>query len=519
MSKWQIKDLLGSITYGIRLELLETIEKLETIFVRMEFYISKRKTNEIIVNTFEALIYRIWDFWQNEANLDIYPRKMATWLSDYLEWLGYPNFDYQTILNAIYFQLDRAEDQTFLSKTLEIKDADIKAKIRKIELKLPATNKDKFLLEQIDKFIEEIPTTIKTSIFYFDQDNKMYTIENKNEIIREEKSVNEYYISNTFKNPLETPLKDVMVNDTVPYQYKINKYEIIGFENVEPVKKLLDEGLQLSWIIPEVKTEQEIKIRLYIERRVSRTILMNVGDSVNIINTYFNIIPLGETFTASDDFSNVDMSVDNLIIKDQIPTVFNILEISPEDPHILDMQKTEVDQFVRRYYSSIEVGKNLKHNYILTIHEIYKLDKLLIKTEVEQDNILEIAKIIEPNIRFQEILISYYLKFNKNIKELSIKEIIPKNMNVTMHYPSSIEKFSEVIEDKVIQTWKIIPEISKNIVEFGYISSGDLIIDFPIELIIPEMNIHFKGKMTPQIEKRMFFLPELHHFLQKNKKN
>ncbi len=519
MSKWQIKNLLGSITYGIRLELLETIEKLEVIFVRIEYYISKRKTNEIIVNSFEALIDHIADFWQNEAKLDIYPRKMATWLSDYLEWLGYPDFDYQTILNAIYNKIDKAEEEAFLAKTLDIKDPDVKAKIRKIDLDLPATNRTEFLSEEIDNLIEEIPTKIKSSIFYFDQDNKMHTFETENEIERQEKDVKKYSCTVSFENPLDVPLKDVMVNNIVPYGYKVKNYETIGFKTIDPAKKLLDDGLQLSWVIPEIQIKQEAKIKLNLERRISRTILMNIGDAVNILNTYFNIIPFEKNYTASDSFSNIQEIIDNLIIEDQIPKTFNLLEARPTDPYGLNLQKMELDQLIKWTYSPLEIGKSLKHTYLLSEHEFYVLNKFILKAESQDVPILEIVRITEPNIQFYEFLISFYIKLNDKIKEIYIKEKIPNNVNVTMQYPDSIEKSLEIIDDNIIQVWKIVPKIHKNQFEFGYICSGETVInEFPIELHIPELKIDLKNESSPQMEKRTFFLPELHYFLQKNRR-
>ena len=521
MESHQIKKLIGSIIYGVRLEILETFEKLQDIFARIELYERREKLKEVIVDNFETLIENITEFWEKEAKLSLYPQKMAAWLSDYLRELGYPAYDQDYIFRAITHKLGEEEELAKLAKLLELKDPDVKPKIRKVDLELPATDRDAFLGKAIDKFLEEAPKKTKSSIVYMDQNGKLSTLMTEQDILASEAKKTELLTATKFENPLDMPLTDVQINNVIPYHYKVLGINTIGFEGIEPTKKLLDDGLQLTWVIPEIKPKQETKIEVNLERRISRTILMNIEKNTNVINTYFNIEPYKDRFSAANSFRNVQPDIINhLVIEDEIPTTFNLLEVRPPDEdYLLNMEQEHFEQLLKWQYKEVETEKEIRHIYYLIDKKIFLLTRIMVKSREDNMPILEINRVIEPNIRYYELVVSYYLKFHKPVTELYIKENISKSVNVTFQSPQSIEKSIEIIENKIYQVWKIIPDVFSKRFEFGYICSGENIKpEFPVELNIPQFAVSTSNILSMELQKQPVLLPEMHQFLETYKK-
>ncbi|MHA1301198.1 MAG: hypothetical protein ACTSO9_17390 [Candidatus Helarchaeota archaeon] len=467
------------------------------------------------------MVEEIAYFWEEEAQMGIYPRKMAVWLSDYLEELGYPNFTYQIVYDLITHRVYAQEEKEKLLEYIKVQDPDVKPRIRTVDLKLPETDKGKFLAEQIDNYLIELPQTIKSSIYYFDQNGKMSTIETENDVIQLKEDPKNLSCTIMFENPLDSTLKDVTVNNIIPYGYKVQNYNTIGFEGIKSTKKLLDDGLQLSFTLPEIKPNQEAGVKINLERRVSRTILMNIKDETKIINTFFNISPFRNIFYATDGFTNVYEDIDNLIFEDEIPSTFSLIEAKPnEDEYQLNMEKDGFDQLIKWQYFSLLVGTKINHVYNLIDRKIILMNKFQIKSKSDNRPILELIRLAEPNIKYYELIVSYYLKFYKNIDEIYIKERIPENLEVSLKIPKFIEKSIEIHDNSNFQIWKIIPEIAKDEYYFGYICFGNNIKnEFPIELYLPQFLTSLSEESSQEQEKKTFFVPQLHKLLNEHKKN
>jgi len=324
-----------------------------------------------------------------------------------------------------------------------------------------------------------------------------------------------------FENPLDVPLTDVQINNVIPYHCKVMGINTIGFEGIEPTKKLLDDGLQLTWVIPEIKPKQETKIEVNLERRISRTILMNIEKNTNVINTYFNIEPYMDRFSAANSFRNVQTDIiDHLVIEDEIPTTFNLLEVRPPDEdYLLNMEQEHFEQLLKWQYKEVATEKEIRHIYYLIDKKIFLLTQIMVKSRADNTPVLEINRVIEPNIRYYELVVSYYLKFHKPIPELYIKENISKSVNVTFQSPQSIEKSIEIVENKINQVWKIMPDIASKRFEFGYICSGENIkTEFPVELNIPKCAVSTSNILSTELQKQPVLLPEMHQFLETYKK-
>ncbi|MHA1379727.1 MAG: hypothetical protein ACTSRG_15260 [Candidatus Helarchaeota archaeon] len=400
-------------------------------------------------------------------------------------------------------------------------ESDVKPKIRKVEIELPTTNRAEFLAKQIDNFLIETPTTLDSSIIFIDINGKPQAIHSKQDIISSDEETNLLTSTTAFENPFDVSLKDVNINNIVPYGYKVSDYSTVGIEEeIEPTKTLLDDGLQLSWTIPEVKPKQETKIELELKRRVSRTLLLNIGDEVNAINTWFSIDPYKRGYAATSTFQNFqDEKIENLILEDEIPNTFNIVQIIPvEDVYQLEMNKSGFDQLVLWEYSSIDSGKKIEHFYYLFDRRFFILNKFLVKSK-DNSLILEVSRLIEPNIKYYELIVSYFLKFHKFIPEMYVKEIIPENIKIYFQFPQKLEKTLEIQEGKNYQIWKVIPEISKNELKFGYLCSGASIkSEFPTELYLPNFSISVSKESMTEPERQSLFIPEFHQFISQKKR-
>lgn len=518
----KIKKLLGSITYGVKIESLKSLKSLDDIYVKVQLYDRRIVIYESIIDKFETLIDVITDFWELEAKLDVYPRKMATWLSEYLVSIGYPGFNYERVLREIEKNVEENKLEKQVRNLLGKTDPDIKPKIKILDIKIPEENVEAYLSEKIEEFVQPVPKKLKSIIMFIETDGTVTSMKNEQEIIEslESGKSNEFKTIVTFNNPLDIPIQNVQINIVVPYGYKVLNHQVVGLTDVKSTKKLLDDGLQLIWTIPELQSKQETRIEINLERRISRTILLKIEEGVNVINTFLNINASENIYAASDSFENIqNAGIDNLIFEDEIPSMFNLIEAKPnEDPFSVNIEREGFDQLIKWEYNSIESGKKIKHIYLLIDNIFSILSNYVIRSE--QNNVmLKLYRIIKPSLMYRELIISYYLEINKYIPEIQIKEFIPDSLNVSFKYPQNIERSLKVSKDKIIQTWKIYPEIFTNKIKFGYICSGNVNkYDFLIELNIPDSNLKISKLISTDSQKIYLFYPQLHEYLQNFKK-
>ncbi len=178
------------------------------------------------------------------------------------------------------------------------------------------------------------------------------------------------------------------------------------------------------------------------------------------------------------------------------------------------MEKEGFEQLLKWQYEEVATEKEIRHIYYLMDKKIFILNQIIVKSRDDNQPILEICRLIEPNIRFYELLVSYYLKFYRPVTELYLKENISKNINVTFQSSQAIEKSIEIIGNKINQVWKIVPDNLSDRFEFGYICAGDSIkTEFPLELNIPQFSISSSNMLSVELQKQPILLPELHQFL------
>lgn len=508
---------MGSVSYSVSMELLQKIETLEQIYVEMKFFYNQRVLYTAIVEDFYMLIRELALFWENEAKLVIYPRRMATWLSTYLDEIGYPKYDFQTVLDTIMRIIRERDELADLQNLLGNIDPDVKPRIRKLDLVLPDNNVGGFLANEIDNQLVPVPKTLESSVIFIGQDGKLESIKAEQEIVKVPDSDVGLSATTLFENPLDSSMTNVQINNIVPYGYKVMDSSVEGFESLEPTKKLLDEGLQLTWTIPEIKPNQEAKVDLSLERRVSRTILFNLEKEVNIIETWFNIVPVEKKYSASDSFTNIyPNDIDNLIIEDEIPLTFNLLEVDPNNEvYTFNPELEKFENLVKWKFETIHNSQRFDQAYSLMDHPIFILNQYLAQAKENNERSIRIYQLIEPSIMYNELIVTYYIK-DRIPEEFYIKEKIPEgSFDTKFQHPKMIERSLEVIESDIQQIWRILPLGVKRL-EFGYVCTGITTThDLPIAITIPGKGTHTPTLLSSETEKESFFVPDLHEYVEK----
>lgn len=458
------KNLQGSVSYAIELDILSHVERLEEIYVAVGFYVKNNKIHETIIDDFYRLIVELVNFWEKDAGLDVFPRRLAAYLSDYLQEVGYPRFDFQTVLDLINRLMRERETQSDLVKMLVSVDPEVKPSIQTLDLVLPAENIAGFLRNEIDNQQVKVPKHVESQVLFINEAGKVTAITMEQDIVKAP-DAGETALSTTtaFTNPLDTAIKNVQVSSIIPYGYKVTETHVLGFDDISPTRKLLDDGLQLTWMIPEMAPGADLTIEVGLERRVARTILYTVMDHVDVIHTYFNIVPEGLMHLATDDFANTNtLGLNHLVLQDEIPFTFNLIEARPgEDPYTFNPNKAGFEHLVKWSYSDVASQRKLSHAYSLLDH------KFFIVSEYRSKGDVLLRKLIEPNITFNELVISYYLEPGEASERLVLEEEIPESAEIKAIIPAVIGRTVQVVDGALWQAWD-----TRGARQFSYVVNG-----------------------------------------------
>ncbi|MFX1449769.1 MAG: hypothetical protein ACFFCM_02930 [Promethearchaeota archaeon] len=148
----------------------------------------------------------------------------------------------------------------------------------------------------------------------------------------------------------------------------------------------------------------------------------------------------------------------------------------------------------------------------------YILTKVNVKLKRKKRPLVDILRFVEPNIQFNEKLVSFYLKFRAFIPEIHIKEVIPENLKIKKQFPFPVPRVQKTENGKNIQIWKIFPELARDTFEFGYICTGKGIEkEFPFEIQIHGMEISSAKEKQKELDKTEVFTPKFHELIQKYK--
>jgi len=210
----------------------------------------------------------------------------------------------------------------------------------------------------------------------------------------------------------------------------------------------------------------------------------------------------------------LELDTSELLTEAQINEMTNLITAK-----VLELDTSEL----LTQQSLVQITDAIKNEVMKPIPSLFKpnffkMTTVKIKAEKGKAPLLNSMRFIEPNLQFNELVISYSLMFDESIMEIIIKETIPKNLKIKKVFPESVIPSRKVEKSKIVQKWKIIPEIAKNKFEFGYICSGKGISDeFPFEIDIPGMNLSSSKMKSKEYEKINIFIPEFHNLIRKFK--
>ncbi len=515
----QQKNLLGSVSYSVKFEMLQAIAELENIYVRMSFFEHKAKLYEHIVDDFKGLITELGSFWLDDAHMQIFPQRMAAWLADYLKEIGYTKYPYEVILEMIRRITEERDILAKLRAMLGDIDPDVKPSLKHLKLDFRGKDAAVVVRSEVDNQIIAAPKAIDSSIIYVDSTGKVQAIKAKQEISKEPGSTS-LAASTSFENPLEVSITNVQINNIVPYHYKVMEASIAGFEEVHPKKKLLDEGLQLTWTLPEVKPKQKIQADLDLERRISRSIIANISEKVDLIQTYFNIIPAGERYAAKGQFTNVyTAGINNLVIEDEIPLTFHLVDVDPtKDVQSFNPDRQRFENLVKWQYAPVEIAHRLDHGYTLADRRLLVLSTYDFSS-IKGCPVRSVLKIAEPNLIFNEVSVSIFIDLAEHVPELFIKETSPEQASITFQSPMSAARSVEILEGASVQNWKVFPSRGSNRVVIGYVCSDiRSTAEVPIEITVPGCGTYTMPAKPVLTRKEAVLLPEFHEYVSQHKR-
>ncbi len=516
----QQKNLLGTVSYSVKFELLQALTELENIYVRMSFFEHRAKLYEHIVDDFKGLITELGSFWLDDAHMQIFPQRMAAWLADYLKEIGITRYTYEIILEMIRKLAAERDILAKLRAMLGDIDPDVKPSLKHLDLDFKGKDSAEVVRSEVDKQIIAAPKAIDSSIIYVDSAGKVQAIRAKQEISKEAPGSTALATSTAFENPLDISLTNVQINNVVPYHYKVMEASIAGFEDVQPKKKLLDEGLQLTWTLPEVKPKQKIQAEIDLERRISRSIIANISGKVDLIQTYFNIIPAGERYAAKSQFTNVyTAGINDLVIEDEIPLTFHLVDVDPtKNVQSFNPDRQRFENLVKWQYAPVEIAHRLDHGYTLIDRRLLVVSTYDLSS-IKGCPVRSVLKIAEPNLIFNEVSVSIYIDLTEYVPELYVKEIGKEQLSITFQSPMSAARSVEILEGASVQNWKVLPSRGSDRVVIGYVGSDvKSTAEVPLEIAVPGGGTYILSAKPVLLRKGAVLLPEFHEYISQHKR-
>jgi hypothetical protein len=263
-------------------------------------------------------------FIQTRTNLPINDRRMSTWLTDYLTDIGVKIEDeedvYQIIKEASQTlkRIPRATIELVEPSDLVSIETDVTAKI--IELQSEQLLSE----EEVDDLLEKHQTPVSNSI----QRTMSYVnnggVEHSDTInleITPAEQIFDHKLTTSFKNETEHKLQKIKISDVIPFCYKVK--EVTSKKGGKYKKKLLENGLQLTWTIDSLPPGEAIFTHYSLEKRIPRTILIRKGEEIRIVQDYNKVMIEGDEeegeikrVVISELINLLPVTLDELIVRD-----------------------------------------------------------------------------------------------------------------------------------------------------------------------------------------------------------
>lgn len=286
-------------------------------------------------------------------SIPIFDRRLAQWIANYFEVeLNIP-LSFSEALKIIKHKVDLSQLPALSMKEEEttipldknkardmLPDLESDVAIRLKTLKIKQIDDEEQLLNVLNTILDahkdEENTIVKREIRATTRSGKIPDLKPQQLPTKPAENPNKRILDSTFENSLDEELLDVELSDILPYDLKVDNMEV----NIplEMEKSLLDEGLKITWKIPELKPRQRVEIKYITSRRVNRSIVLHARDEVFVINTNFPIKikepPILHLYGAKADFVGVkDQMFEHVLVTDFIPQELDVeqVHVQPND--------------------------------------------------------------------------------------------------------------------------------------------------------------------------------------------
>jgi hypothetical protein len=343
-------------------------------------------------------------FIQTRTNLPINDRRMSTWLTDYLTDIGVKIEDeedvYQIIKEASQTlkRIPRATIELVEPSDLVSIETDVTAKI--IELQSEHLLSE----EEVDDLLEKHQTPVSNSI----QRTMSYVnnggVEHSDTInleITPAEQIFDHKLTTSFKNETEHKLQKIKISDVIPFCYKVK--EVTSKKGGKYKKKLLENGLQLTWTIDSLPPGEAIFTHYSLEKRIPRTILIRKGEEIRIVQDYNKVMIEGDEeegeikrVVISELINLLPVILDELIVRDLFPHELRAdQEDIAEDVRLIDFG-TKYGLNIQWSMMNVETGTKLLKKY--NVHSAPLVWKSDLKVPIGEEGISNVlvTKILEP---------------------------------------------------------------------------------------------------------------------------
>lgn len=405
-----------------------------------------------------VLAYR--DFVE-QANLSINDRRLARLLAEYFPRIGLnPTFRevlacYRDPSDAIMEEVDQevlATEASQLGKILDLEDT--LASISRVKLK------DKLLDDELEEVMNHLleRATPEKNLGIETSCNFTVDGETKESLFRadakEGLSLGHYDKKMVLENTFESPMVDVKIVDTLPYDLELAN--CTPSQDIEPAKRTTPEGLSVTWLIPEINSGEEFSVNYQFLRRISRVIVFSSENNADTLTTFHSIAEVDsvgkKSFTAEISFINADREhLDRVIIRDILPSDFILAQASAKGPEGEDLihrvvDDPEIGTQIEWSFQGLSQGATISVSYQLMPYPYIMLSRGSL--DLEDSGKVFFARIMQPLLETNEWVVTHSIELEGDkTSSLEIIEPLPHDYAV-------VETFSNDPTSER-QTWEI----------------------------------------------------------------
>ncbi len=477
-----------------------------------------------------------------DLNIPIYDRRLAQWISNYFEIELNVPLRFSEALKIIKQKIDLSQlpelgikeetttipiDKDKAKDMLPSIESDVGIRLKSLKIKHMEDEEQllTILTTILDAHKDEENTIVTRQISATTRTGKPLELKPRQLPTQPAEDPNHRTLTATFENTFNEELFDVELSDILPYDLKVDHVELNV--PVEMEKHLLDEGLKITWKIPELKPKQAVEIKYITSRRINRSIVLHAKDEVFVINTNFSIHikdpPILHLYGADTDFIGIeDQIFEHVLITDFIPQEFDVnrVEVNPSDFE-REILKIENGLEYRWKKATLQQGDVLQWKYdlvpkpFITLHQ----GKIPLVTTIEKtDDVHQLlyALLYQPLPGRRDFLMTF-------LAETQHDHPIKTMFELELPATSSVQQF--ILPEEVQLTnffWELNPhpfkkantlqmsfkfEANERIaVAFHFKSEKDIFDPFlPLAITINDKEMHLK---VPKFSKRLLqFIP------------